>query len=90
MTAPTPGPDKRTVSCRGCGAPIIFLPTRKGKMNPCDAETVEPGDLLFDIGKHRSHFFTCPKASQFKNGYKETPAPKAAEPETLPLFGDNK
>lgn len=71
----------KTSTCRACGAPIIFLPTRKGKMNPVNAATVKPGDDLFNSEKHVSHFTTCPKASQFKRqARQETAKPKPIEP----------
>jgi len=68
----------KTVKCRACGADIIFLPTRNAKTNPTDAETVEPGDTLFDFNKHRSHFYTCPKASEFRKNTnkKRKPTPE--------------
>lgn len=37
----------KTSTCRGCGAPIVFIRTQAGKSMPCDAEPVtywqEPG-----------------------------------------------
>lgn len=27
-------------TCRGCGAPIVWVPTLRGKSMPCDAEQV--------------------------------------------------
>ena len=30
----------RIVKCRGCGAPIVWIPTLGGKSMPCDAEPV--------------------------------------------------
>lgn len=30
----------KTCSCRGCGAPIVFIRTPAGKAMPCDAEPV--------------------------------------------------
>jgi len=30
----------RIVKCKGCGAPIVWIPTLGGKSMPCDAEPV--------------------------------------------------
>jgi hypothetical protein len=58
--------DPRIVPCRGCGAPIIFLPTERGSLCPTDAATVAPTDKLFAWGRHISHFKTCPEANVFR------------------------
>lgn len=47
--------------CRGCGATIVFLPTRKGKRMPVDVASVAEGDTEFDYSRHSSHFSSCPK-----------------------------
>lgn len=52
--------------CRSCGAGVVFLRTRKGKLMPCDAETVEHDDYYFDYNKHRTHFETCPDAGDWR------------------------
>lgn len=53
-------------NCRSCGAEVVFLRTRKGKLMPCDAATVEHDDYQFEYGKHTSHFDTCLDPSPFK------------------------
>lgn len=57
--------------CKACGAPIIFLPTKLGKQNPVNAESVQPGDTTFDHTRHRSHFIDCPKAKEFRRDLKQ-------------------
>jgi len=49
------------VDCRfrGCGTPIVFLPTKRGKSMPVDADTVRADDELYDGDRHASHFGTC-------------------------------
>lgn len=58
--------EKRITRCKSCRARIIFLKTSTGKTMPTDADTVEPSDQLFDANKHKSHFATCKKASDFR------------------------
>jgi len=71
----------KTVKCRACGAYIIFLPTLKNKTMPVNADTVKPGDLIFDRGKHHSHFDSCPKADQFRKQVKKIEAKASEKPE---------
>jgi hypothetical protein len=54
-------------TCRACGKEIVFLTTRTGSKMPTDAETVEPGDELFDPKRHTAHWATCPEADQFRS-----------------------
>jgi len=56
----------KTKQCT-CGAWIVFLETKNGKLMPCDAESVRITDRLYDSERHVSHFGTCPKTSKFKN-----------------------
>lgn len=58
--------ERRIVRCRSCNARIIFLETSTGKKMPVDADTVEPGDELFDGKRHTSHFASCPNANQHR------------------------
>lgn len=51
--------EKRIVRCTSCRAMIIFLPTEAGRKMPCDSDTVEPEDEVFDFDRHTSHFATC-------------------------------
>jgi hypothetical protein len=48
-------------TCRSCGREIVWLKTKAGKDMPTDAETVGPGDEVFDGRRHMSHFATCPQ-----------------------------
>lgn len=52
--------------CRKCHAPIVMIPTAKGRLMPIDAATYKVGDKLFDHTRHISHFSTCPYAEQFR------------------------
>jgi hypothetical protein len=58
--------ERRVTRCRTCAAKIIFLETAAGKRMPVDADTVEPGDELFDASRHTSHFAVCPGAAQHR------------------------
>jgi hypothetical protein len=55
------------IACRSCGAEIVFLRTASGNKTPVNAETVEPGDVDYEPGRHVSHFSTCPQASAWRN-----------------------
>lgn len=59
--------ERRIVRCKakGCNAKI-FLETGSGKQMPCDADTVEPADQVFDSSKHTSHFSQCVAADKFR------------------------
>lgn len=57
--------ERRITRCRSCRARVIFLETEAGKSMPVDADTVDPGDRLYDSSKHESHFRTCPDANKF-------------------------
>ena len=52
--------------CRSCGADVIFIRTKKGKLMPVDAATVEREDYDFDAARHVSHFATCPDAAKHR------------------------
>lgn len=54
------------VSCKSCGADIVFLRTVNGKNMPVNADTVEPGDVDYEHGRHVAHWATCPQASQHR------------------------
>jgi len=57
----------RISHCRSCQDPIIWLPMPgSGKMNPVNADTVEPDDEEFKWGKHISHFATCKQANEWR------------------------
>lgn len=40
-------------SCRGCGKPVEFVPTKNGRLMPVDEDGT-------------SHFATCPNAARFR------------------------
>ncbi len=65
--------DARTVNCRTCGAPIIWLKTKTGKSMPVDAGTVKRPVSIYDpeLG-HMTHFGTCPQAKDWS--HKKRPA----------------
>jgi hypothetical protein len=58
--------ERRITRCRSCRARIIWFKTSAGKNMPVDADTVEPDDDELDLGRHVSHFATCPAASSFR------------------------
>ena len=60
--------ERRITRCNSCRARIIFLETAAGKKMPVDADTVEPGDQVFDLERHESHFASCPNATQHRRG----------------------
>lgn len=51
---------------KGCGKPIIWLTTRRGKRIPVEPESVEPDDQLFDNDKHIKHWIACDYAEWFR------------------------
>ena len=59
--------------CRSCDAPIVWLKTKNGKNIPVNANTVEEGDKIFEIKRHKSHFNTCPQAT----AWRKAPPPAA-------------
>lgn len=62
-----PAPEKRIANtCRSCGREIVWLKTAAGKNMPVNAETVEPGDDVFQPGRHVSHFSDCPNAGEHR------------------------
>lgn len=52
--------------CRACGRDIVFLRTKKGKLIPVNAETVNREDMQFEYGRHVAHFSDCPEADTFR------------------------
>lgn len=55
--------ERRIVRCRSCNASIIWFRTAAGKNMPVDSDTVQSGDALLDLSRHKSHFATCPNAN---------------------------
>lgn len=59
--------ERRITRCKGCNARIVFLQSPStNKRVPCDADTVEADDEIYEHGRHVSHFTTCPKADYFR------------------------
>lgn len=58
--------ERRIVRCRSCRARIVWFETPAGKRMPVDADTVEPDDDELDLGRHVSHFATCPDANHHR------------------------
>lgn len=58
--------EKRIRRCSSCNAMIIFFDTLAGKRMPVNADTVEVGDMVIDLSRHKSHFATCPKADKHR------------------------
>ena len=54
------------VTCRACGADIVFLRTSSGKTTPVNADTADPGDTDYEHGRHVSHFSTCSDPARFR------------------------
>jgi hypothetical protein len=52
--------------CRACGAPIIFLRTKRKLSIPIDAATVDAGDVDYDASKHKAHFSSCTEPDTFR------------------------
>ena len=61
-------------NCKGCGASIIWIKTKKGKNMPIDAKPVKAYiksedaqvDLYTMVDVHLTHWGTCPKSRAFK------------------------
>jgi len=45
---------------------MVYLETKTGKLMPVDAATVQPGDTVYEHGRHTSHFATCPEADRHR------------------------
>lgn len=61
--------------CRACKAPIVWVKTEAGKLNPMDP-LQEDATLASTV----SHFATCPKAQQFRRVQKKLREKAAAKP----------
>lgn len=61
--------------CRSCGAEIVWMKTKLGKMMPVDVPAsdgaVAPDEVLnaetFDHKTMKSHFATCPNANKHRS-----------------------
>lgn len=68
----------KTVPCKGCGKPVLFVKDEKGTTQVLDARApifhFNGGDIDGTFTVHRlssawvSHFATCPNASEFSKG----------------------
>lgn len=56
------------LDCRGedCDSGLVWLKTRKGKVIPVNAESVDASDELYDHKKHAPHWASCPNADDFR------------------------
>jgi hypothetical protein len=52
--------------CRSCGAEIVWLRTKAGRLIPVNAATALETDTEFDHNRHVSHFATCPQANKWR------------------------
>ena len=54
--------------CRGCGQPVKWLKTIRGKNIPVDPDTIDDqGATVFDQDQGMvSHFATCPKSDELR------------------------
>lgn len=58
--------------CKACGAKILFVATKAGKVAPLNAgfeilRTQKVGDVeLAEVANDASHFATCPQKQQFR------------------------
>lgn len=56
------------VVCKYCNAPMIFVPMRSGKANPCNppvGRIVIAGDGVGEVvPTYESHFATCPHTAR--------------------------
>ena len=57
------------MKCKGCGAEILWIKTKAGKIMPCntDKTTIVTAQGETIIG-HVPHWATCPKSKDFKEG----------------------
>lgn len=65
--------DRKSVPCRGCAAPILFVVTKAGKFMPVDVKPLsvvvleENGrDIKTIVNGHMPHHATCPNAAEFR------------------------
>lgn len=59
--------------CKGCGQPIVWVKTSKGKNMPVDPEEVTIITMGGVTYKGRIvHWVTCPESDQFKKKYEST------------------
>lgn len=58
-----------TRQCQSCGADIVWFKTKLGKNMPVNEDTTQPTDRAdqLDLKRHKSHFATCPNASNHRS-----------------------
>ena len=66
------------MTCRSCGAPVIWVKTKAGKNTPLDAEPRSDGNLeivdgvalpalpLVEGPRYTNHFSRCPQAKEWR------------------------
>lgn len=57
--------------CASCNAPIVWASTTLGKRIPVDRDSCssaeqEARSVLFEPGRHQSHFAACPQAGTWR------------------------
>ena len=59
--------------CKGCGADILWIKTKKNKSTPVDAQeiTIYVTGTQSVVRGHQPHWATCPKADNFRKGGKK-------------------
>lgn len=71
-----------TQPCKGCGAPVVWIRTERGRSAPCDPIAVTVITLGGEsVRGYTSHFATCPQAARFRKT-KTAPADTPPEDET--------
>lgn len=53
-------------ACAACKEMIVMLLTQNNKLIPVNADTIEPGDIFYDRGKHVTHWGTCTNPDRFR------------------------
>jgi hypothetical protein len=57
---------ERVFRCKACRAQIVFLLTAGRRRMPVNLETVEPGDIAYEPGRHVNHWSTCSAPKSFR------------------------
>jgi len=61
---------KMKAECRGCHAPVYFIPTKTGGRAIVDRKKVKvwisDGDLWYVRAGYQDHHATCPNADEFR------------------------
>ena len=55
------------MKCKSCGAEIVYLKTKNGKIIPINADTIQGKETVYDHKiDHVSHFATCRDAGAWR------------------------